>query len=57
MHRKFLLAIPFTKTFEQTLFRLKVLSIWRLQYFLLLLKAGTEKRMELTKNSTGCFTE
>jgi hypothetical protein len=57
MKRKFLPANPFQKAIEQILFKLKVLSIWRLQYFLVFMKAGTVKRIEWKNNTTRCFTE
>ena len=57
MERKNWIGDTFLKVFEQTLFKLKVLSIWRLQYFLAHIKTGTVKRMELKNNTTGCFTE
>ena len=57
MERKNWIGDTFLKVFEQALFKLKVLSIWRLQYFLAHIKTGTVKRMELKNNTTGCFTE
>ncbi len=57
MERKFLPANPFIRAIEQGMFRLKALSIWRLQYFLVCMKAGTLKRIELKSHNPRCFTE
>ena len=57
MERKLLPANPLIRAIEQGMFKLKAVSIWRLQYFLVCMKAGTLKRIEVKNNHTRCFTE